>query len=103
MAGCFSMLLGSQHGAQLLLAAGQERLILLKATKAILMVGDNVRRRLGDKLLIPQLPAESADFLLLLFLLFHNPVERFLEVDVTGYDESNGQPFCHQPKAFRVR
>ena len=61
--------LGSQHGAQLLLAAGEHDLIAAQACQAILMVGNDFRRGLGGKFLIAQFPLQPLHLLGLLRLL----------------------------------
>jgi hypothetical protein len=48
--------LRSQHGAQLLLTAGENGVISAQACTAILVIGNDLGRSLGGKLLIPQFP-----------------------------------------------
>ena len=60
--------LRSQHGAQLLLAAGEHGLISAQACQAILVIGNDLGRGLGGKLLIAQFSLQPLDLLRLLGL-----------------------------------
>lgn len=56
----------SQHGAQLLFAAGEYGLIPAQACQSILVIGNHFGRCLGRKLLIAQLPFQPFHLLRLL-------------------------------------
>jgi hypothetical protein len=82
--------LRSQHGAQLLLTADEHGLISAQACTAILVIGNDLRRSLGGKLLIPQFPLQPLDLLGLLGLLLDDAIQRFVEIDVARHRNADG-------------
>ena len=82
--------LPSQHGAQLLLTAGEHRLISEQACTAILVIGNDLGRSLGGKLLIAQFPLQPLDLLGLLGLLLDDAIQGFVEIDVARHLNANG-------------
>ncbi len=82
--------LRSQHGAQLLLTAGEYGVISAQTFTAILVIGNDLRRGLGGKLLIAQFSLQSLDLLGLLGLLLDDPIQRFVEIDVARHRNADG-------------
>ena len=82
--------LRSQHGAQLLLTAGEHGLIPAQACQAILVIGNDLRRSLGGKFLIAQFSLQPLDLLGLLGLLLDDAIQRFVEIDVARHCNADG-------------
>lgn len=82
--------LRSQHGSQLLLTAGEHGLISTQGCTAILVIGNDLRRSLGGKLLILQFPLQPLDLLGLLGLLLDDAIQRFVEIDVARHCNADG-------------
>ena len=60
------------------------------------MIENHVRWRLGHKFLIAEFAFEPAHFFILFFLLFHDSVERFLDIDIAGHGDSDGESLRDQ-------
>ena len=80
----------SQHGAQLLLTAGEHGLILAQTFQAMLVIGNDFRRSLGSKFLIAELSLQSHDLFGLFGLFLDDPIQRFLEINIACDRNADG-------------
>jgi hypothetical protein len=92
---------GSQHGSQLLFAAGEHSLILSEASDTLLVVCDDLWWGLGHKVAVTKLALKALDFLNLLRFLFHDSIQRFIYIDISSYSNSNREPFGHETEQLR--
>jgi hypothetical protein len=80
----------SQHGAQLLLTAGEHDLILAQTFQAMLVIGNDLSRGFGGKFLIAELPLQSHDLLGLFGLFLDDPIQRVIEINLACDRNADG-------------
>ena len=80
----------AQHGAQLLLTAGEHDLILAQTFQAMLVIGNDLSRSFGGKFLIAELPLQSHNLLGLFGLFLDDPIQRVVEINLTGDRNTDG-------------
>src|SRR5688500_4601997 len=89
-----------EQGAQLSLAAGKQRQLVLQAPQSALVFCKDVRRSFAPELMVIQFPLEAYHVLFLLFPLLDDAVQRFLEIHVDRHDQGDRKPTGNEAKAL---
>jgi hypothetical protein len=86
----FEHRLYSQHGAQLLLTAGEHDAILAQTFQSLLVIGNDFRWGLGGKFLIAELALQSQNLFGLFGLFLDDPIQRLVEINIACDRNADG-------------